>query len=229
LAFRRGEQPLQQGERAAGKMLREQDTGEHEILPLPGVHRLVVRAQAPLFCPADGRSHVALGQQQPRSVRRNGVGQVGHGRARAGPLGLNDRFAGAGCVTLSLADPRQRGKTGGQRLGFAELPAPRDAVGDVAEGSLKLVPLVFHLRHAHVPDASDRERRPTGQRGDLKHFVVGGERGVQSPLGALNLAEEVAAPRGQATLTGCPPSGVKGRSSRSPPAGPGLCLCCSAG
>ena len=133
-----------------GAVLGEQNPGQHQILPLPLVARVVSRAEAPFLRPAGGRGDVALGQQQPRPLRRDRVQQAGHRRARRDPPGLAHRLQGARLIPLGLPNPRQRGQARGQRLGVAELAAQRDALGDVADGSVKLVPLVGHLRHAHV-------------------------------------------------------------------------------
>jgi hypothetical protein len=121
-------QPLQQGERRGGAVLGEQHPGQHQILRLPRVGRLVVRAEAAFACPAGGRSGLALGQQQC-PLRWDRVEQVGHRRTRRRPPGLFHRLPGCRLVALGLPDPRQRGQAGGKRLGVDVLAAQRDAVG----------------------------------------------------------------------------------------------------
>jgi hypothetical protein len=113
LACRRRVQPLQQSERLVGAVLGEQHPREHEILRLPGVARLIVGAEATLLCSAGGRGDVTLGQQQPRPLRRDGVEQAGHRRARCGPLGLAHRLQCPCGLTFGLPDPRQRRQAGG--------------------------------------------------------------------------------------------------------------------
>ena len=73
LADRSRVQPVQQRECLAGLALGEQDPGQHEVPGLAGVVRLVVRAESGLLRPPGGSGQVALGQQQPRPLRRNGV------------------------------------------------------------------------------------------------------------------------------------------------------------
>ena len=85
-------QPPQQRERRGGAVLGEQHPGQHQILRLPRVARVVIRAEAAFFHPAGGRSDLALGQQQPRPLRRDGVEQAGHSRARRHPPGLAHRL-----------------------------------------------------------------------------------------------------------------------------------------
>jgi hypothetical protein len=93
-----------------------------------------------------------------------------------------------------LPNPRQDRQAGGQRLGVGEqLPAQRDALGDVLQGSVELVPLVGHLGQAHIPDARGGQRRAVGRRGDLQHLPVRPGRRVQAALSVLDLAEVVAA------------------------------------
>ena len=65
LGRRQRTQPVQQRDRLVGQILREEHARQHQILRLAGVAHLVVRAQAALVRPADGRDEVALGQQQP--------------------------------------------------------------------------------------------------------------------------------------------------------------------
>jgi len=145
--------------------------------------------------------------QQPCTLRRDRVKQVGHGRARRGPLGLADRFQGSGRIAFGVPDPGQRCQAGGQRLGPVHLPTACDALGHVAEGSIKLTPLVGHLGHAHISDAGCGQRCLARRRGDLQRLLISGERRVQPALGALDLTKEMAGRRGQGTLTGRVPSG----------------------
>ena len=70
-------QPVQQRERLGGPLLGQQHPGQHQVSRLPRVVRLVVRVEAALFRPARGRGQVALGQQQPRPLRRDRVEQAG--------------------------------------------------------------------------------------------------------------------------------------------------------
>src|SRR6266542_271601 len=78
LRRRRGAQPLQQPQRLVGPVLGEQHPRQHQVLRLPGVARLVVWAEAALPGPAGGCGGVALGQQQPRPLRRDRVEQAGY-------------------------------------------------------------------------------------------------------------------------------------------------------
>ena len=157
--------------------------------------------------PAGGRGGLAPGEQQPGPLRRDGVEQAGHGRARRGPPGLFHRLPGPARVTAGLPDPRQRGQAGGQRLGEVELPAQREAPGEMPEGRVEFVPLVGHLGQAHVPDARGGQGRPSGRRGDLERLLVGAGRGVQAAPGPLDLAEVVVGPGGDDELARRPPLG----------------------
>jgi hypothetical protein len=116
-------QPLQQLTRLVGPAVGEQHPHQHQMLRLPGIARLVAGAKAALLRPGGGCRDVALGQQQPRPLRRNRVERAGHLRARRGPLSLAYRFQGAGRITGGLLDPRQRRQAGGQRRGVDEPPA----------------------------------------------------------------------------------------------------------
>ena len=137
-------------------------------------------------CPAGGRGDVAVGQQQPRPQGREGVEQAGHAGARRGPLSMADCLQGAGRIPLGLPDPRQGGQARGQRLGVAEPPAPRDALGDAVQGR-------YRARLAgRPPPPCPRTRcqcaqgRLARRRGDLECLPVGGERRLQPALGALD-------------------------------------------
>ena len=110
-------EPPQQCECLGGAVLGDQHPGQHQILRLPQVAGLIVRAEAALFHPAGSRDDLALRQQQPRPLRRNRVEQAGHIRARRRPPGLAHRLPGPGRVAPGLPDPRQGGQAGGQRLG----------------------------------------------------------------------------------------------------------------
>ena len=93
-------QPVQHSRRPAGPVLGEQHPGQHQIPGLPGVVRLVVRGEAVLLRPALGGGQVALGEQEPRSLRRDGVERAG--RARRGLPRFADRLQGLGLVTGRL-------------------------------------------------------------------------------------------------------------------------------
>ena len=124
-------QPPQQRERGAGTVLGEQHPRQHQILRLPWVVRLVADAEAAFLRPAGGPGDVTLGQQQPGPLRRDGIEQARHVRARRGQPGLADRLEGAGRLAVGLPDPRQHRQASGQRRGEDELAAQRDALGDV--------------------------------------------------------------------------------------------------
>jgi hypothetical protein len=204
LADGRRVQPLQQRERRARAVLGEQHPGQHQVLGLPRVAGFVVRAEAAMLRPAGGCGDLALGQLQPGPLRRDRVEQAGHARARPGLHGLLHRLPGAGRVALGLADPRQRGQAGGQRLGEVHLAARPDSLADVPEGRVELVPLVGHLGQAHVRDADGGQSSPAGRRGDLERLAVGASRGVQATLGPLDLAEVLVAPGSHGGLAARP-------------------------
>jgi hypothetical protein len=104
-----------------------------------------------------------------------------------------------------LPDPCQRRQALGQRLGEVELAAQRDALGEMPEGRVELVPLVGHLGQAHMHCARSGQRRAAGWRGDLQRLLVGAGRGVQAALGPLHLAKEMAAPAGHGGFAGRSP------------------------
>ena len=121
------------------------------------------RRRGPSLCPAGRSGQVALGQQQPRPFRRDGVEQAVHGGARRELRGLADGVRGTGLIPAGLPDPGQRHQAGGQRGGVDELTAQRYALSDVLERHVKLVPLVGHLGQAYVRGACGRRgRRPAG-------------------------------------------------------------------
>ena len=198
-------QPPQQRKRRTEAVLGEQHPGQHQILRLPRVARLVIRAEAAFFHPAGGRGDLALGQQQPGPLRRDGVEQAG--RARRDQPGLAHRRQGPGRITVGLPDPRQGSQASGQRLGVGEPPAQRDSLSDMLERGVELVPLVGHLAQAHLRNTGGGQGRPARWCGDLKGLLVGAERRVQPTPGTLDLAEVMAAPGGQGELAGLPPLG----------------------
>jgi hypothetical protein len=149
--------------------LGHQHPRQHQILRLPGIARLVVRAKATLVCPPGGRGEVALGQQQPRPLRRDGVDQAGQGRARRDPPGLLDGVQRTDGITAGLPDPGQRRQPRGQRQGVGELAAQGYAIGEGLQGCIELAPLVGHLGHAHLRDARGGQGRPPWRRGELRH------------------------------------------------------------
>ncbi len=214
--------PVQQRERLARKALGEQYPGQHQISRLAGVVRVVAGAEAALLRPAGGSSEIALGQQQPRPLRRDGVEHPG--RARLGLPGLADGRQGPRRITVGLPDPRQRHQAGGQRRGVEEPAAQRDALADMPQRHVELVPLVGHLAQAHVRGAGGRQRRPAGPGGQLQRLPVGAQRRVQAALGALNLAELVAAVCRQGRLADRPRPGDPGHERmlglREPPTEP---------
>ena len=140
-------------------------------------------------------------------LRRDRVEQAGHRRARRGPPGFADGLQRPGWITVSLPDPRQRGQAGSQRRGEVHLAARRDALGDMPQRIVELATLVGNLRQAHVGDARGRQRRPAGRRSEIERLLVGQDSGVQAALGALHLAEVLAAPGGDGGLAGRPPPG----------------------
>ena len=91
-------QPLQEPQRLLGLLLGEQDPGQDQVLGLPRIAWLVVGMQAALVRPAGGRCDLALGQQQPSRLRRDGVEPGGHVRARGDPPGLVHRRQGPSVV-----------------------------------------------------------------------------------------------------------------------------------
>ena len=165
-----------------------------------GVAHLVVRAQAALLRPADGRREVALGQQQPSPLRGDRVEQAvtpGSGATRSAS---SDRVQGASVVTLGLPDPSPAspGLSASGR-GVGEPAAQRDALGDVPQGIVELAPLVGHLRHAHVRDARGGQDRPPGRCGDLEGLLVGLDAPRRGALSPLDQAEVMAAHSGQSS------------------------------
>ena len=172
---------------------------------LPGIVRLIVRGEATVLRPTDGSSDVALGQQQPHPLRQDRIEQAG--RPRRCPLGFYYCVQRSGRIGGGLPDPCQRHQARGQRRGEVELPAQRDAVGDVPQGGIEVVALVCHLRQADIRDADRGQGRAAGRRGDLQRLLIGPMRGVQPALGALDLAEEMAAPADQGELAARLPLG----------------------
>jgi hypothetical protein len=73
------------------------------------------------------------------------------------------------------------------------------------ESSLKLVPLVGHLRQPHVRGARSRQGSAAGWSGDLQRLLVDGECRVQAALGALHLSELLVASGRQDGLADWPP------------------------
>ena len=160
--------------------------------------------------PAGGCGDLALGQQQPCPLRRDRVEQNSYSWTRRHPAGLAHRLQGSARITLGLPDPGQRRQAGGQRRGEVHPAAQRDALGDVPQGSVKLAPLVGHLRQAHLRHASGGQRRAAGRHGDLQRLLAGAQRRVQAALGALDLAKEMASPDSKGVLAGCPAFGDAG-------------------
>ena len=74
-------QPAEQRERQAGSALGEQHPGQHQEPRPAGVLWLAVRGEAGRFGPVHGGGDIALGQQQPHSLRRDRVEQAGRSRA----------------------------------------------------------------------------------------------------------------------------------------------------
>jgi hypothetical protein len=64
-------QPVQQHQRRPGAFLRQQHPRQHQILRLPLVCQLVTGTKAALLYPAGSRGDIALGQHQPRPLRRD--------------------------------------------------------------------------------------------------------------------------------------------------------------
>jgi hypothetical protein len=114
-------QPVQQRQRLTGPALGEQHARQHQVLGLRCVAGLVLGAEAVLFRPADGSVHVALGQQQPGPLCRDGIERSG-GIWR-GLHGLFHRGQGSGRISAGLPDPGQHGQAECQRRGVDELPA----------------------------------------------------------------------------------------------------------
>jgi hypothetical protein len=81
----------------------------------------------------------------------------------------------------------------------------------VLQGEVQPIPLVGHLGQAHVRDAHAGRGRLAGHGGDLQRLPVGRDGRVQATLGALDLAEMVAASDGQVALAGRLPAGDAGR------------------
>jgi hypothetical protein len=150
---------------------------------------------------------VALGEQQPRPLRGDGVEQAGHGRVQRRLPGLGHRLQRSGRVALGLPDPGQSGQPRAQRRRVPELPAQRDAIVDLQESAVELIALVGHLGEANMRGSSGR--RPRHSR-DGQGSAVGLGGRVQPALGALDLAELIDAP-GQ-RLAGLPPSSGSPRS-----------------
>ena len=188
-----------------GLPLGQQDTRQHQVPTLARVVRLIIRAEAALGGPPGGLGQIALGQQQPGMLRRDRVEQPG--RARRGLPGLDDRLPGPGRIAAGLPDPRQRRQAGGQGPQVGELAAQRNALADMPERRVELVPLVGHLAQAHIRGACGRQRRPGGRGNGIQRLLAGPGRRVQTPLGTLDLDEEIAAPGGHRVLAGrLPPS-----------------------
>jgi hypothetical protein len=77
------------------------------------------------------------------------------------------RIQRPGRITAGLPDPRQRHQAIGQRRGVDELPAQRDALGDVSECHAEFVPLVGNLGQAHMGGTGRRQRWSAWHGGDL--------------------------------------------------------------
>ena len=123
LGGRRREHSFQERKRLSRAVLGEQHPGQHEILRLVRVRWLVACAEAAILGPAGRSGDVALGQQQPRPLRGDGVEQAGHPLAQCGPSGLAHGLQCPARITLGLPDPRQGHQARAQRRGIEELPA----------------------------------------------------------------------------------------------------------
>jgi hypothetical protein len=154
-----------------------------------GVIGLVVWGETSRRCPLGGRTDIALGQQQPRPLRRHRVEQGGHLRAQPGLPGLVHRLHGPGRVTVRVPDPGHNRQADGQRWGVAKLPGQRDSPGGVVQGGVQLVPLVQDLGQAHVPQAHEGCRAALAE--SVQRLPIGRQRRIQVALGALHLAQDV--------------------------------------
>jgi hypothetical protein len=130
--------------------LGEQHPGQDQIRRLVRVIWLVVWAEASGLCPLGGRADVALGQQQPRPLRRHRIEQADHLRAQLDLPGCAHRLHGRRRVAKCVPDPGHDSQAGSQRRGEGKLPTLRDPPGGVVQGGGQLVPLVQDLGHAHV-------------------------------------------------------------------------------
>ena len=121
--------------------------------------------QAGLVRPPRGRGHVTLGQQQPRPLRRNRVEQA-------------SRRSGEACLASPIASRAPAGSPVACRIHASvtrpaasdvlveKLAVKRDALGDIPQRAVELVPLVGHFGQAHVHEADGRRWRPAGHCGD---------------------------------------------------------------
>ena len=78
------------------------------------------------------------------------------------------------------------------------------------ERGIELIPLVGHLTQAHIRRAGGWQWRAGGRRGDLQCLLAGPDGRIQAALSALDLAEFIAAPRGDGGLAGRLPPGAAG-------------------
>jgi len=97
-------QPLQKRECLAGLVLGEQHAGQQKILGLAVAGRLVASAEAAFLRPAGSSGHVALNQQQPCPLHRDGVEEAGV-LAKRDPPGFAYGVQGPGRIPLGMPDP----------------------------------------------------------------------------------------------------------------------------
>jgi hypothetical protein len=71
--------------------LGEKHPGQHQVFGLASVRCLIVHAEATLFGPAGSAGHIALGQPQVRTLRRDRIEQAGRARRQ---LGLGQKQPG---------------------------------------------------------------------------------------------------------------------------------------
>ena len=185
-------QPVQQRECLAGLALGEQQPGQHQMPGLPGVVRLVVRAEAGLLRPPGGSGKVALGQQQPRPLRRDRVEQAGRARRAcpASPI-ASSAPAGSPLACRIHASVTRPAASGGVWTNCRHSAMPSVTC---RSARVELVALVGHLGQAHMRGARRRQRRPAGHGGGFQRLPAGPDGRVQAALGALNLAEVSSTP-----------------------------------
>ena len=165
LGGRCGVQPLQQRERLGGAVLREQHPGQHQILRLPGIARLVIHAEAALFGPTVAAAMSPWASSSRARCAGTGLNRSVTRRARRDPLGLAHRVQGADRHHPRPAGSRPASPGLSPAAGCSSTADTARCPRCLPEGSVELVALVGHLRQAHVPDArGGRGRRDQARR-----------------------------------------------------------------
>src|SRR3712207_7905211 len=116
------------------------------------------------------------------------------------PLGLADRLQSTGLVAPRVSDPGQHAQARDQLLRVSELSAEHNALGGVLQGVIQLVSLTQDFGQARVRYARSRQLRSTGLGGKLEPPPVGLQRGAETALPALRLAEGVGRAHGEVVV-----------------------------